>query len=360
MRDPRVPEYARLLVERCARVEPGWEVLVYATPLARPLVEEVVRTIARRGAYALTRLSFRGGRLLDRTWIAEAPEELLGELPPIERYAAEHVDAVVSIEAPENTREDTEISAARLGRAQQAGRPLLERLGAHEIPWVLCQYPTPALAQEAGMGLRAFEDFLFGACLLDWDELGVTMRRLADRLDAAEELRIVGDGTDLTLSLAGRRAILSDGRRNMPDGEFFYAPVEDSAEGTITFGEFPADYQGRVLRDIRLRFEGGRAVDADAGSEADFLQEVLDGDDGARRLGEVGIGCNPGITRYLGNTLFDEKMAGTIHLALGRSYTAAGGTNESAIHWDLVKDLRSGGRLYADGELVQENGTWTI
>jgi aminopeptidase len=357
--DPRIEQYAELLVGRCVRVEPGWQVVVYSTPRARPLVTEVVRAIARRGAYALPRLTFGGGRI-DRTWVAEAPVELLDELPPIERYAAETLDAVVSIEAPENTRDTAALSADRLARTQRASRPLLDRLAGHEIPWVVCQYPTPALAQEAGMGTAPFEDFLFGACLLDWDELGTAMRRLADRLNQADELRIVGPGTDLTLGIAGREAIVSDGRRNMPDGEFFYAPVEDSAEGTITFGDFPAGYQGRILQGIRLRFAGGRVVEADAESEVEFLEEVLSTDEGARRLGEVGIGCNPGITRYLMNTLFDEKMAGTLHLALGNSYTAAGGSNESAIHWDIVKDLRTGGRLYADGELVQESGTWLV
>lgn len=359
MRDARIEEYAELLVGRCARVEPSWQVVVYSTPLARPLVTEVVRAIARRGAYALPRLTFGGGRI-DRTWLAEAPLELLDELPPIERHAAETMDAIVSIEAPENTREIAALSVDRLGRTQRAARPLLDRLAAHQIPWVVCQYPTPALAQEAGMTTSAFEDFLLGACLLDWDELGQSMRRLAARLDEADELRIVGPGTDLTLGLGGRTAIVSDGRRNMPDGEFFYAPVEDSAEGTITFDDFPAEYQGRIIRGIRLRFEGGRVVEADAETESAFLEEVLATDEGARRLGEVGIGCNPGITRYLMNTLFDEKMAGTLHLALGSSYTAAGGTNESAIHWDIVKDLRVDGRLYADGKLVQENGAWLV
>jgi aminopeptidase len=357
--DPRIEQYAALLVDRCARVEAGMQVVVYSSPLARPLVTEVVRAIARRGAYALPRLTFGGGRI-DRTWLAEAPLELLEELPPIERHAAETMDAIISIEAPENTRDGAGLSADRLARTQRAARPLLDRLAGHEIPWVICQYPTPALAQEAGMTTAAFEDFLLEACLLDWDELGGTMRRLADRLDAADEVRVVARGTDLTLSLAGRKAIVSDGRRNMPDGEFFYAPVEDSAEGTITFDDFPTEYQGRILRGIRLRFEGGRVVEADAETEADFLQEVLSTDDGARRLGELGIGCNPGITRYLMNTLFDEKMAGTLHLALGNSYTAAGGSNESAIHWDIVKDLRADARLYADGELVQENGAWLI
>ena len=360
MRDPRLEEYARLLVDRCTHIEPGWQVAVYTSPLSRPLAEEVIRAIARRGAYAISRMTFGGGRLLERAWIAEAPEELLDELPSIERYLHEHVDAVISIEAPENTREETAIPAERLTRARRAGKRLLDRLSGHEIPWVVCQYPTPALAQEAGMSTAAFEDFLLGACLQDWDALGETMRRYAERLDRAEEVRIVGEGTDVTVGLSGRSAIVSDGRRNMPDGEFFYAPVEDSAEGTITFSEFPADSNGRILRGIRLRFEGGVVVEAEAETEVEHLHGLLDTDEGARRLGELGIGCNPGITQYLMNTLFDEKMNGTIHLALGNSYTAAGGKNASAIHWDIVKDLRNGGRLYADGELVQEDGRWLI
>jgi aminopeptidase len=357
--DPRIEQYAQLLVDRCARIQAGWQVGIYSTPLARPLVTEVIRAVARRGAYALPRLTFGGGRV-DRTWLAEAPIELLDELPPIERHAAGTLDAVISIEAPENTRDAAGVPADRLARTQRAARVLLDRLAAHEIPWVVCQYPTASLAQEAGMSTTAFEDFLFGACLLDWDALGDSMRRLAERLDRAEEVRIAGPGTDLTLSLAGRTAIVSDGRRNMPDGEFFYAPVEDSAAGTITFDDFPTEYQGRILRGIRLRFEGGRVVEAGAETEEAFLEEVLSTDEGARRLGELGIGCNPGITQYLMNTLFDEKMAGTFHLALGNSYTAAGGSNASAIHWDIVKDLRRDGRLYADGELVQENGSWLL
>jgi aminopeptidase len=357
--DPRIEQYAELLVDRCARVEAGRQVAVYSTPLARPLVTEVIRAIARRGAYALPRLTFSGGRV-DRTWLAEAPVELLDELPPIERFTAETLDGVISIEAPENTRDAAGLSADRLARSQRSARVLLDRLGAHEIPWVVCQFPTPSLAQEAGMTTAAFEDFLYGACLLDWDALGEGMRRLAARLDRADEVRITGPGTDLTLSLAGREAIVSDGRRNMPDGEFFYAPVEDSAAGTITFDDFPTEYQGRILRGIRLRFEGGRIVEANAETEAAFLEDVLSTDEGARRVGELGIGCNPGITQYLMNTLFDEKMAGTLHLALGNSYTAAGGSNKSAIHWDIVKDLRRDGRLYADGELVQESGRWLV
>ncbi len=210
------------------------------------------------------------------------------------------------------------------------------------------------------MPLGEFEDFLYGACLLDWDAEGARMRRAADRFDAADEVRIMGAGTDLTLSLAGRRGQVDDGRTNMPGGEFFFSPVEDSASGVIAFNEFVAGFGGRDMPNVRLRFEDGVVVDASADANEDYLLQVLDSDEGARRIGELGIGCNPGITRYMRNTLFDEKIDGTVHVALGNGFPFLGGTNVSRIHWDIVKDLRSGGRIELDGELVQENGSWTV
>jgi aminopeptidase len=210
------------------------------------------------------------------------------------------------------------------------------------------------------MSLRAFEDFVYGACLLDWDAERERMRRYAEQFDAADEVRIVGAETDLTLSLAGRTAIVDAGGGNMPGGEFYFSPVEDSADGSIAFTEFPAPYEGREVSGIRLRFEQGRVVDASATSEEAFLMDVLDRDEGARRLGELGIGCNPGITRHMKNTLFDEKIDGTVHLALGNGLPEAGGTNHSQIHWDIVKDLRPDGRILLDGKVVQENGSWRI
>ena len=223
---------------------------------------------------------------------------------------------------------------------------------------MLCWYPTPALAQDAGMTLPAFADFLFGSCLIDWKSLHEQISRRAQLFDEAEEVRIVGKGTDLRLSVLGRRTDVDAGTGNMPGGEFFICPVETSAEGAIAFTEFPATRGGREVRGVRLRFSEGRVVDASADSEEDFLLETLDTDEGAHRIGELGIGCNPGINRYMRNIYFDEKMNGTIHLALGFGFDYIGGTNESAIHWDIVKDLRSGGRLELDGKVVQENGVW--
>jgi aminopeptidase len=358
MRDPRYEQYAKLLID-CIEVEPGWQVIVSSGPLARPLVEEVCRQLARRGAYALLRLGFagNGGNL---AWLQEAPDALLDSPAPLDIHAYETVDGLIAIEAPENTREITAVPSDRLGRAQAGMRPHIERVFTHELRWVGCQYPTPALAQEAGMSADEFADFLFGACLLDWDAERERMSRYAERFDAADEVRIVGEGTDLTLSLAGRTAKVDAGGANIPGGEFFFSPVEDSAEGTIAFTEFPAVYSGREVTGITLRFDGGRVVDASAKAEEAFLLEMLDRDEGARRLGELGIGCNPGITRHMKNTLFDEKIDGTVHLALGNGLPEVGGTNQSQIHWDIVKDLRPGGRILLDGEVVQEDGAWRV
>ena len=359
MTDQRIRDYARLLVEQCVGVQPGWQVLLVGSMLSRPLNEEVARQIAAKGAYALTRYSHAGASsFVEFEWTLHAPLELVEKLPPLELHVIEHVDGLIAIDAPENSRDRSALDEERLSATLKASRPAIERMLRHELPWVGCQYPTPALAADAGMSTSAFADFLYGACLLDWDAERERMQRYADRFDAGEQVRIVGAGTDLTLSIAGRRGEVDAGGGNMPGGEFFYSPVEDSAEGVIHFSEFPAPYFGRDVVGARLRFEGGRVVDASADREEEFFLGVLDTDEGARRLGELGIGCNPGITRYMKNSLFDEKIDGTVHLALGNGLNWIGGTNESSIHWDIVKDLRDGGRLELDGEVVQENGRW--
>lgn len=333
--------------------------LVTGGQLARPLIEEVSRLVGRRGAYALQRTSLTGYGT-NIPWAQEAPDELLDTPAPIEAYAFDHADALISIEAPENTRELTGLPAERLARLQSGLRPHLERMFTHELKWVGCQYPTPSLAQEAGLSLQEFEDFLYGACLLDWDAEHERMSRYAQHFDDAEEVRLVGAGTDIRIGVAGRPALVDAGGANMPGGEFFLSPVEDSAEGEIVFGEFPAVYNGREVAGIALRFEAGRVVESSATANEEFLLEMLDLDEGSRRLGELGIGCNPGITRYMNNTLFDEKMDGTAHLALGNGLPEVGGTNVSQLHWDIVKDLRQGGRIELDGRVVQEDGRWLV
>jgi aminopeptidase len=358
--DPRVERYSALLLDDCLHVEPGWQVLVWGYPQARPLIEAVVRDLGRRGAYPLLRLTFGGGLVYHREWLRHAPLDVIAEPAAIDMHTLEHCDALLAISAPENTRDGSDIPADRTAAVHAAYRRSTERVNASDFPWVMSWYPTPALAQDAGMSLRAFEDFLFGSVLLDWKAEHARLSRYAERFDEAEEVRIVGDGTDLRLSIAGRRMEVDAGMGNMPGGEFFGCPIEDSAVGTIAFAEFPQLRDGRQLRNVRLRFFAGRVVDAAADTEEAFLLETLDTDEGARRIGELGIGCNPGITRYMGNVYFDEKIDGSIHVALGFGFADLGGTNESAVHWDLVKDLRAGGRIELDGRLVQENGRWRL
>jgi aminopeptidase len=354
--DPRVEAYARLLVD-CIAPEAGWQVLVRSQPAGRPLVEEVVRELARREVRALVRLTFDS---VGGTFVREAPLELLGELSPIEQHEVETANSYMALLAPENTRDGSDVPAERVGLRMQATRRAHEAYLRDEKPWVGCYFPTAAVAQDAGMSLPAFEDFLYGAVLVDWAALRREMEKIAERFDRAGTVRLLGEGTDLTFSLEGRQGKVDALGANMPGGEIFYSPVEDSAEGVISYSEYPACYLGHEVVGVRFRFEGGRIVEASATSDEEFLIGTLDTDEGARRLGEFGIGCNPGITRHMRNTLFDEKIAGTVHLAIGTGFPQLGGVNTSAIHWDMVKELRTGGRIELDGELVQENGAWVL
>ena len=347
MDDPRVRELAELMVNRCLDVQPGWQVSVRATPLARPLVREVAGAIARRGAYYLPRINWGPERFrADLDWALEAPLELLGELPAIEAYQVANEDARLTIRAPEDVYAASQLDPQRRKLLQQAGEPASRRARALDVRWALVEYPTEAAAAEAAMTLAGVR--------------GVRLRRLPARLGrrgranavrsrsastAGSSVHIVGTDTDLTLGIDGREGVVSAGFRNMPDGEVFYSPVEDSAEGVITYAEFPAVYLGHDVVGARLVFREGKVVEASADEGEEFLKQILATDEGASRLGELGLGCNPRITRFTRNVLFDEKIAGTVHLAVGASYTYTGGKNESAVHWDMVKDLRPGGEI---------------
>src|SRR5262249_27349445 len=358
--DARVEQYARVMVETCLDVQLGWEVMVVGGVQGRPLITEVARQLAHRGAYALVRPRFSGNYVCATDWAREAPLELLENASPIEIDVMQRIDALIAIDAPENTRALAALTPQRSSAMMTGVRPAMERMYTGELRWVGCQFPTDALAQVAGMATDQFADFLYAAVLRDWDVERERMRRYADLFDAADEVRIVAAATDLRLSLTGRQMVIDAGGKNLPGGEFFGSPVEDSAEGVITFSEYPGVYLGNECRGIRLRFEGGRVVDASAERGEDFLLATLDTDDGARRLGELGIGCNPEITRHMKNTLFDEKIDGTVHLAVGNGIPDAGGVNQSAVHWDIVKDLRHGGRIELDGRVVQQDGAWQL
>ena len=242
----------------------------------------------------------------------------------------------------------------------------MERSAEGDLRWNVTMFPTDAYASGASMSQASFEDFLYRACLVDqpdpvaaWKRAAEETNRLADWMDGKEEVVIEGPGTNLKLNVAGRLFKPADGKYNMPDGEFFTGPVEDSAEGEITF-HLPATYQGREVTGVRFRFENGKVVDATAERGEDFLISVLDTDEGARFLGELGIGTNFGISDGTGEILLDEKIGGTVHLAVGASYPETGGVNESAVHWDMICDLRRGGSITVDGEVLQRDGKFVV
>jgi aminopeptidase len=349
--------HAALLCDYCLEVEQGQQVVVRSTTLAAPLVTCLQRALLEREAWPLLRAELPGAA---EEWWGAARDAHLDGFAPAELAEVEATHASLTIQAPENATALAGVDPARMARAARARAPLRE--AALRRRWCGTLWPTPAGAQRAGMGTAEFAGFVRRATFLDrddpaaaWGELGELQARLIERLSAASELRIEAEGTDLRLSVAGRTWVNSDGRRNMPSGEVFTGPVEDSAEGRIRFG-ISSSPRGVEVAGIELELREGRVVDARAERGHEYLLATLDTDPGARRLGEVGIGTNTGIDRPVGAILFDEKIGGTVHFALGRSYPETGGVNESAVHWDMICDLRAGGRLSADGDVIQQDG----
>ncbi len=351
--------FARLLCGYCLDARAGQQVVVRSTTLAAPLLLALQRELLERGAWPILRTSLPGQ---DEGWWAAAGDAHLDGHAPLELAEAEQLDAVLTIQAPENTTALAGVDPARMARAARARAAVREQTLAKT--WAGTLWPTPAGAQRAGMGTAEFAAFVRRAVFLDrddpaaaWGELRERQARLVERLARASELRIEAEGTDLRLRVEDRTWVNSDGRRNMPSGEVFTGPIEDSAEGRIRF-TVPSSPRGVEVAGIELELREGVVVDARAERGHGYLLATLDTDPGARRLGEIGIGTNAGIDRPVGAILFDEKMGGTVHLAVGRSYPETGGTNESAVHWDMICDLRGGGRLSADGEVIQEDGVF--
>ena len=352
--------FARLLVDYCLEVEPGQQVLVSSTTLAAPLLLALQREILAREAWPLLRVELPGQA--ESFWAAARDVHLDG-YAPVELAEAEGIDASLRIQATDNANALAGVDPARLSRAARGRVPLREQLLRHR--WAITLWPTPAAAQQAGMGTGDFAAFVARALFLDredpagaWGELRAFQASLIERLADAREIRIEAHGTDLTLNVAGRTWINSDGRRNMPSGEVFTGPHETSAEGVIRF-TVPSSPRGVAVEDVTLEFSAGRVVAARAQRGDGYLQATLETDPGARLVGELGIGTNFGIDRPIGAILFDEKIGGTVHVALGRSYPETGGVNDSAVHWDLICDLRSGGRLSADGVTLLADGAFT-
>jgi aminopeptidase len=358
---PDPDKFAQLLSDWCLEIRQHQQVVITSSTLGVPVVRAAHRAVLERGAWPLVRLTFPEEAA---DFHAIATDEQLDSFAPVELAEMQAIDAFLRIAAPANTRALAGVDPERVVRAARARAPIAEtRLGKR---WCGTLWPTPALAQQAGMGEDAYSSFVSRALFLDrddpvaaWRDLSGTQQRVVERLSQAREIRIEAPGTDLRLKVGGRTWINSDGRRNMPSGEVFTGPLEDSATGTIRFG-LPSLARGAEVAGVELTFTDGEVTSASADRGGEQLQAALATDAGARRLGELGIGTNTGIDRPTGSTLLDEKIAGTVHLALGRSYRETGGINASALHWDLICDLRDGGLLSADGEPVVEDGVLEI
>ena len=364
MTDPRVAKLADLLVNYSLELQPGQIVRLDGGTVAAPFVRELYRSALRAGANPRTRIEVEG---LDVIAVGEATEEQLTFISEIDRFEIENVDAIVTIWADRNTRAlsraDPDRVSKKIASRRQLTNRFWERIDEGKAKWVGTRFPTEAHAQDAEMSLLEYEDFVYGAChvraeenpIVHWRAVSLELSARARELNTFTELRVVGPDTDLRLNMAEREWLAADGKLNMPDGEIFTSPVETETEGEIRFS-FPAIFQGRGVDDVRLRFEGGRVVQAEAGNGNEFLQSLLDMDEGARILGEVAFGLNYEIDRFTRDILFDEKIGGTMHFALGSSFKMLGGRNESGLHWDMICDLRADGEVYADGELVWKAG----
>jgi aminopeptidase len=361
--DPFDDSYARVIVEHALTVRRGQSVLIEAGQAAEPLARAVHRRVLEAGGHPTV-------QLLPDGWIearAEcASDEVLGEPDPLKLAWYERVDCRVSLLALTNVEQLAHVDPSRAA-ASETGRlravhVLLERDARGEAVWCGAQYPTTAYAQAAGLSLEGYRELLARALKLDqpdpvvaWRAQGERQDRLIAQLAKVDELHIVAEGTDLRVRVGGRRWVSASGRHNLPDGEVFTGPHEDATEGHVTFA-MPSAWGGQRVEGARLRFQAGRCVEAAAESGGDFLNAALDTDAGARTLGEFAFGLNEAILAPTLDTLLDEKIGGTVHMALGASYAVTGGSNESALHWDLVCDLRDGGEVYADGTLIQRDG----
>jgi len=367
LRDPRAANLAQILVGYSTRVQEGDKVVIEGDSAAEPLLLAVYEETLKAGGLPILNVAVEGQAA---SYFKLASDAQLDWVSPLSEWMVDEADVRIAVGASTNTRELSAIPPERQTRRQTATGELMTRAmkrsaeGAYR--WCYTLYPTAAYASEAEMSLADYEDFYFGACLTDgpeplsaWRRASEECKRLSEWIEGHEQVRVTAPGTDITLGIAGRKFIPCDGEHNMPDGEFFTGPVEDSVEGEVTF-HLPAVIGGREVSGVRLRFEAGKVVEASAERGEEYLIKLLDTDDGARRLGELGIGTNYAIDRGTREVLLDEKIGGTIHMAVGASYPESGGTNDSAVHTDLVCDLRLGGRLEVDGEVMQEDGKFVV
>jgi aminopeptidase len=370
--DPRVQKFAKVLVEHSARIVPGDRVLIEGTTAAEPLVRELYIQILEKGGHPHPMVSFPGmvPFIQDDLYLTYAKDSQLDFVPTFYKIAYDQFESRIRIHSATNTRATTRIDPVKAQRRGKATSTITEaqmRRGAEgAFKWVTTLYPTDAYAQDAGMSLKDYEDFVFNAVhaheddpISYWKSTSAGQQKAIDFLNNKSQIVMRGPNVDLTLSIKGRKFMNSTGVFNMPDGEIFTGPVEDSVNGWVKF-TYPAIYGGVAVEGAELTFVRGRVEQAKAEKNQDYLIKMLESDSGSRFLGEYAIGTNFDINKFTGNILFDEKIGGTFHMALGAGYPETGSHNKSAIHWDMICDLRTDSEILVDGELFYRNGEFVF
>ncbi len=354
--DKRWGQLGELLVHYSTQIKKGERVMIaMVEPQTFPLVRAVYEATVKAGAFPQVQFL---SETLRRSVLKYGDDEQLRWVPEIEAYAMDWADVYIGLRGAHNLYEHWDIPAERLA-ANQAAMGKVSALRWDKTRWCLVRVPNADFAQQAGADFDTIMDMFFDACLLDWEGESARWRGWAEKLNRGKRVRLVGKETDLSFSIEGRTWMVGDGRTNMPDGEISTAPVAETLDGQIYF-EFPGVLGGRLMHDIRLRWQAGKLVEASSSTNQDFFQGILRTDPGASLIGEFALGTNPGVTLFCKDILIDEKIGGTVHVALGRAYPECGGTNKSAIHWDIIKDIRAGGAVYIDGEPVLQNGAFTL
>jgi len=368
MQDTIWDKYAKVLVDYSVDVQKGDLVSIRAESIeAKDLVRAVYKRVIEKGGHALVRTPIAD---LNGIFMKNATDEQLDYVDPITKFEYETVDKFISIGAPLNTKSMARANLEKLSRRGKATKvlseTLMKRSAEGTAKWVIADVPTNALAQEAKMSLDEYSEFLFNSCYLNLEDPVKKLKELdkkqtawANYLNEIKEIHITGEKTDIMFKVEGRKWISCSGMNNYPDGEVFTSPVEDGINGHIYF-DYPQNYRGNSAQGVYLEIENGKVVNAKAEQGEEFLNAMLNMDDGSRGIGEIAIGTNDEIQEITGNILFDEKIGGAIHMAVGASYPETGGKNVSGLHWDLIKNMKNGGKIFADGNLIYENGKFLI
>ncbi len=367
MVDSRISKFAKVLVNYSVDIKKGELFLIEGTTISEPLMKEVYKEAILLGANPLIYTALEG---IDEIMLKIGSDEQISFVNPIKKTLMDNVNASLSIWGSSNTKSLINVDPAKISLRSKANHKLfeqmLQKMGNKELKWCGTQFPTHSAAMDANMSLMEYEEFLFEACHLnsddpvaEWKKVHDIQQRFVDILDTKKHLEFKSKDTQLTMDVAERKWINCDGKENFPDGEIFTSPIENTVNGQIRF-TYPAIHMGNEVEDIVLTFKDGKVVNATAKKGEEFLKKMLATDEGASMVGEIAVGTNYNIKKFTKNILFDEKLGGTIHLAVGASLPEAGGLNQSSIHWDMICDMKDGGEIYADGELIYKDGKFVI